>query len=135
MIQPLSLLLVDDDPADVELMKEALARASFDCTVEDVGTADEAYFVLARRLSEDQGLPDLILLDLSLPGESGLEMLGKLQSVPELSKMKVVVLSGSSDSEDMSQARKLGATWYFVKQTKPQDLDYLVKELLRIHQG
>ncbi len=127
-----TILIVDDSAADVLLLKMALKRGHFEGHVESVGTTDLAYQWLVGRLDSNEPLPGLILLDLGLPGESGLEMLEKLKGNPVLSKMKVVVFSGSSRPQDIIRARHLGAAWYFVKKSQPTDLNFIVKELARI---
>lgn len=129
-----TILIVDDSVADVLLLKMALKRNHFEGHIESVGTTDLAYQWLMGRLDSEDTLPELILLDLGLPGESGLEMLEKLKSNPVLSPMKVIVFSGSSRPQDIVRARHLGAAWYFVKKSEPKDLNFIVKELARICQ-
>ena len=87
---------------------------------------------MVERLDSSLPLPNLVLLDLGLPDESGLEMLEKLKSAPILSAMKVVVFSGSKSTKDMSKARELGAEWYFIKPSNPADLKFVVQELIGI---
>jgi two-component system, chemotaxis family, response regulator Rcp1 len=127
-----AILIVEDDPTDVMLIKQAFKRANFRGLLKEVGTADLAYKWLVERLDSGEGLPELVLLDLGLPDETGMEMLAKLKGTPQLAKMRAVVFSGSRRPTDMAKARDLGADWYFVKQSSPRDLDFIVTELKRI---
>jgi DNA-binding response OmpR family regulator len=127
-----AILIVEDSPTDAMLLKQAFKRAKFDGLVEVVGSADLAYSWIISRLDQKQDLPELVLLDLGLPGETGMEMLEKLKGNPVLKAMRVVVFSGSSRPQDIVQARHLGAEWYFVKKSEPKDLNFVVMELARI---
>ncbi len=127
-----AILIVEDNPTDVMLVKYAFKRANFNGLLKEVGTADRAYKWLVQRLDRGEGLPELVLLDLGLPDETGMEMLAKLKGTPQLAEMRVVVFSGSQRPADMAQARDLGADWYFVKQANPRDLDFIVAELKRL---
>lgn len=127
-----SVMIVEDNPTDLLLLKQAFKRANYGGKLEEADSADEAYRKLLARIDEQSGLPDLILLDLGLPGESGMEMLKKLKAHPPLAGMHVVVYSGSQNSEDMAKARALGARWYFVKQSSSRELDFVLQELAHI---
>lgn len=127
-----AILIVEDNPTDAMLLRQALKRAKFCGIVKEVGTADLAYQWLISRLDNNEALPELVLLDLTLPGETGMEMLEKLKGNPVLTAMKVVVYSGSSRPQDIIRARHLGADWYFVKKAEPQDLNFIMLELARI---
>lgn len=109
-----AVLLVDDDPDDVELTRLMLGQASL--TLE-LSFANSALAALDR-LRGGCG-PDLILLDLNMPVMGGLELLRALKRDPELSCIPVVILSTSQDPEDQARSRALGAAGYL---TKPMGL-------------
>jgi signal transduction histidine kinase len=111
---PKDVLLIEDNPADARLIREALSseRACGDVRVFEGGA--EALESMARKR------PDLVLLDLKLPGMSGSEVLSRIKDDPELRRVPVVVLSGSSWDVDIIGAFNLRADHYIVK---PSDLD------------
>jgi CheY-like chemotaxis protein len=132
MPDSLTVLMVEDNPTDILLIEHAFKRAKLGGSFKSVNKADEAYRWLMERLDNGESLPDLVMLDLNLPEESGMEMLAKLKSTPRLSEMKIVVFSGSESHQDMAKARSLGADWYFVKQADVRDLDLIVQQLERL---
>jgi CheY-like chemotaxis protein len=120
-----SLLLVDDDPGDVRLLREALREAGVQAELVSAGNADEALMRLLRQ-GPYAGVPrpDLVLLDLNLPRTSGRELLRLLKSDARLRRVPVVVLTTSSAEEDVLECYDLHANGYV---TKPMDLDRLVE--------
>jgi CheY-like chemotaxis protein len=129
----LSILVIEDDESDALLLVHALDRAG--CSpLPVVGRAEEAvrYLQGAGQYSARDlyPLPALIVLDLSLPGMSGLEFLAWLREQPLLSAIPVIVLSGSAFLQDVTRAYALGAKTFF---TKPLDseLDYLAHSIVR----
>lgn len=109
-----AVLLVDDDPDDVELTRLMLGQASLTLDLSFANSAPEAL----DRLRAGRG-PDLILLDLNMPVMGGLDMLRALKRDPQLSPIPVVILSTSQDPEDQARSRALGAAGYL---TKPMGL-------------
>ncbi len=106
--EPLTILLVEDNPGDARLVAESLRRAApFAYTLEHVETLGDAVDLVGR--SE----PDLVLLDLSLPDSAGVDTIrGMLDVAPGVA---VVVLTGSDDEEMAAEAVRLGAQDYLVK--------------------
>jgi two-component system response regulator len=114
-----SILLVEDDPGDVLLVREALAGhvAGRDLNVVNDGVEAMEYI---RREGEyaDSARPALVLLDLNLPRKSGSEVLAEMKSDPELATIPVVVLTTSDSEEDVMRSYQLHANAYV---TKPVD--------------
>src|SRR2546426_8610291 len=112
------LLLVEDNPGDVFLLREASAtfieQGSLQCSTVTDGTQALA-FLRHQEPYTQAASPDLILLDLNLPGTSGYEVLAELQQDPELKCIPVVVLTSSSRQEDINRCYELGANAYLVK--------------------
>src|SRR5262249_19820144 len=119
--QPVEILLVEDNPGDVELVLEALAEGGIRHNVNVVGDGVEALAYL-RGEGEHAGalLPDFILLDLKLPKKGGLEVLAEMKSDPLLRRIPVIVLSSSDAPDDLLRAYDLQVSCYV---TKPSDLD------------
>ena len=119
--EPVELLLVEDNPGDVELTREALAEARVRNRLAVVSDGVEALRFL-RREGPHAGSPrpDLILLDLNLPRMDGREVLAAIKRDPALRRIPVVVLTTSEAERDILEAYQLHANAYIVK---PVDLD------------
>ena len=104
---PLSVLLVEDDPGDVLIAREALAAGRLSTDLHVVNDGDEALSYL-RQLDgyADATRPDLILLDLNLPKKSGHEVLAEVKQDPQLRRIPVVVLTTSQAQEDVEVHRR-----------------------------
>ncbi len=122
--RPLEILLVEDNPGDVRLVVEALrhGRLLHRLVVADSGAA--ALSMLRREGHyARQARPDLILLDLNLPGLSGHELLREFKADAQLARIPVIVLTGSVAQEDIVRAYASHANCYI---RKPVDLDQLL---------
>jgi two-component system, chemotaxis family, response regulator Rcp1 len=130
--QPIQILLVEDQPADVRLTKEILADGKVANDVH-VATDGEQAMAFLRREGEFAGspLPDLVLLDLNLPRMDGREVLAEIKSDPELLRTPVIVLTTSSAERDVLDAYEHRANAYV---TKPIDLDEFVSAVASIEQ-
>jgi chemotaxis family two-component system response regulator Rcp1 len=112
----LRLLLVDDNPADVGLACEALARSQRHSKVESVADGAEALAFLDRRGKYANAVrPDLVILDLSLPKRNGHAVLAAMKAGPELRRIPVVIFSTSQLSQDITRSYELGASCYVSK--------------------
>lgn len=111
---PPPILLVEDNPADVDLTLRAFARRKFANVVHVARDGEEALAWLAR-WEAGEPLPAVILLDLKMPRVSGLEVLRTLKSHPRFQTIPVVVLTSSSEDSDVRAAYELGANSYIVK--------------------
>jgi CheY-like chemotaxis protein/DNA-binding XRE family transcriptional regulator len=105
------ILLVEDDPRDIELTLAAFTEAKLANPIRIARDGGEALDLVAAQ----ETLPDIILLDLQLPKVSGLEVLRRLKSQTRTRAIPVVVLTASRRSEDFRAARQLGADSYIVK--------------------
>lgn len=115
------ILLVEDDLGDAGLVRIALRRGGFDVRLHHVMNTVDA-FAFLRRIGDrrDAPRPDLVLLDLNLPGRSGLEALEDIKSDPDLRSIPVVVLSTSEAERDVMRSYALGANSFVAK---PMDVD------------
>jgi CheY-like chemotaxis protein len=121
----ISVLLVDDDPGDVLLVREAFEDHKIGNTLSVVSDGVEALeYVRQEGSHASAARPDLILLDLNLPRKSGIEVLEAIKSDPALATIVVVVLTTSEAEEDIVHAYKLHANAYV---TKPVDFEQFTK--------
>jgi two-component system, chemotaxis family, response regulator Rcp1 len=124
MIDPtraLSVLLVEDDPGDVLIAREAMAAGQLSTSLNVVTDGVEAIKYLRRQNGfADATRPDLILLDLNLPRMSGHEVLAEVKKDPELRRIPVVVLTTSQAHDDIAKSYDLHAA---VHVSKPVDFD------------
>jgi two-component system, chemotaxis family, response regulator Rcp1 len=110
------LLIVDDNPADIALAREALKACAYQGRVNSVGDGVEALSFLNRRGNYPNALrPDLVLLDLNLPKRDGLSVLAAMKASPELRRIPVVIFSTSQLGKDISRSYELGANCYIGK--------------------
>jgi len=117
----ISVLLVEDDPGDVMLVREAFAADKVGNTLSVVSDGVEAMrFVRGEGEYAGTERPDLVLLDLNLPRKSGAEVLAEIKSDPHLSTIPVVVLTTSQAEEDVLRSYEMHANAYV---TKPVDFD------------
>jgi len=113
------VLLVEDNEADVYLTKTAFRDALVDTRIHAVSEGEEAIAFLKHEDHTRVPLPDLVLLDLGLPGLDGFQVLAEMKADPRLKKIPVIVVSGSDRAEDRSRAYELQAATYL---TKPSDV-------------
>jgi two-component system, chemotaxis family, response regulator Rcp1 len=111
----LEILLVEDNPGDVRLTREALKESWISTNLEVAGDGVEALQLLNGEKGKAPLRPDLILLDLNLPRMGGRELLAELKASPELRQIPVVVLSSSDAEDDVRSAYDLHANCYVVK--------------------
>ena len=120
---PIRILSVEDNPADKRLISEILRMSQLLTKVEFVTDGMEALEYLYRRGKyADRELPDLVLLDLTLPRVDGYEVLQTIKSDAGLRTLPVLILTGSKNHEDVRRSYELHANTYIVK---PFDLDDL----------
>lgn len=117
----ISVLLVDDDPGDVLLIREAFSEQKVGNVLSVVSDGVEAMeYVRGQGAYAGSTRPDLILLDLNLPRKSGAEVLAEIKGDPALSTIPVIVLTTSEAEEDVLRSYKAHANAYI---TKPVDFD------------
>ncbi len=122
--RPVEILLVEDNPGDVNLTRIALADREINVNLSVVADGVEAMDFLYRRGAYPQAVPpDLILLDWNLPRKDGREVLIEIKADPQLQRIPVVVLTTSQAQEDILKAYALHANCYI---TKPLDFDRFV---------
>ena len=124
MEKPGKILLVEDDPNDVELTLSALARNHLANEVFAVSDGEEALdYLYYRGVYElrEEGNPALMLLDLKLPKVDGMEVLRQVKTDPVLKMIPVVMLTSSREEQDLVGSYELGTNGYVVKPVDFQD--------------
>lgn len=126
------ILLVEDDPRDVELVLTALEEYNLANEVVVANDGEEALDYLYRRGNfqmRPNGNPAVVLLDLKLPKVNGLEVLQQIRSDEKLRMMPVVVVTSSREERDLVESYKLGVNAYVVKPVNFHEFVDAVKEL------
>ena len=124
------VLLVEDDPGDVYLIREAFAHNKIHNALHVVSDGVAALDFLRRRGAYPEApRPDLVLLDLNLPLKDGREILAEIKADEDLRTIPIVVLTTSEADEDIARSYDLGANAYV---TKPVDFDRFIEVVRKI---
>lgn len=127
------ILAVDDDSNDLLFLESAFKFIGASASIHMVGGGQEAMDYLdGKGVFGDRGrhpYPDFIVTDLKMPGVDGFGVLEFVRKKPESAVIRVVVLSGSQDNDDIKKAYWLGACGYLVKPSSPIELRKIVKIL------
>jgi CheY-like chemotaxis protein len=131
-VSPIEVLLVEDDPGDVLMTREAFAEHKVGNRLSVVSDGDEALAYLRRQGRYAQApRPDLVLLDLNLPRRDGRQVLAEIKNDEDLRRIPVVVLTTSQADEDVLRSYSLHANAYV---TKPVDFDQFIAVVREIDQ-
>jgi CheY-like chemotaxis protein len=123
------ILLVEDNPDEVLLTKRALSRANLVNPLRVVKDGKAAIEYLSAIDRDRYPKPSLILLDLQLPGLSGLEVLEWIRSREETRPLPVVILTGTTDQNALDRAKALGIKAWRKKPIQPDDLLSIVQSM------
>ena len=130
----MSILLVDDDMKDVELVLEAFSEIDLDKKVITARDGEEALDYIFKRgkyKGRTNGTPQLIIIDLKMPKVSGLEVLSAIKSDKKTKNIPVVILTSSREVRDISESYQLGANAYVVKPLEFAQFFETVKQIGR----
>ena len=131
-MKPIEILLVEDNPGDARLTREALALSKVRNNLHHVRDGEEAVAFLRRQNGYGNApTPDLVLLDLNLPRRDGREVLEDIKNDAALKHIPVVILTSSQAEEDILRSYRLHANCFI---TKPVDLEQLTKVVHGIEQ-
>ena len=127
---PIHVLLVEDNPADIDLTREMLASSRFQIRVSvAMDGVDAIKFLNESGSASEPGHPTLILLDLNLPRKDGRQVLAVMKSDDQFRRIPVVILSSSDSEKDITNCYDLGANCYIVKPTDLGSFRELVRTL------
>ncbi|UFZ03582.1 response regulator [Bradyrhizobium ontarionense] len=128
MSDPIHVLLVEDNEADVDLTRATLDQTRFDIQISVAKDGVEAIdFLYGKGNWSEPGRPTLILLDLNLPRKDGRQVLAVLKSEDDLRRIPVVILSSSDADSDITSCYHLGANCYIVKPVDLKEYRSLVR--------
>lgn len=121
-VEPLRILLVDDNPSDVILFKKTLSACSEPVSVHVIHTPETVMdFLQNHEIKYGQKAPDIIILDLSLPKISGMDLLKSIKKNPKTLELPVVVLTNSISTRDMMESYREGAAGFIQKSMNTED--------------
>jgi DNA-binding response OmpR family regulator len=121
VVEEMRILVVEDDPAEAELVLEALREVDVAAKVDVVGDGVSALaFLHGEEPFSEREIPDFVLLDLNLPRKDGRAVLTDMKEHPVLRKIPVIVLSNSDSDEDIEHVYQNNGNCYVVK---PPDMD------------
>lgn len=127
-VEPVDVLLVEDNPGDVRLTREAFDEAKINNTLHVVHDGEDALdFLHQRNDHEDAPRPSLVLLDLNLPRVNGETVLEEIKTDPELCRIPVVILTSSNAEEDIVRSYEGYSNAYLTKPIDPDEFIGLVQ--------
>ncbi|MDP6356422.1 MAG: response regulator [Planctomycetota bacterium] len=130
--RPVDVLMVEDSPTDAELAELAIQDAKVQIAMDIVEDGFQAMAYLRNEGNyADRPTPNLVILDLNLPGKDGREVLEEIRSDENLTHLPVVILTTSEDERDIYEAYKQHVNAFI---TKPVDFDQLVKVIKQIEE-
>jgi len=133
---PVKILLVEDDETDIKFITRAFERIWDAPTIAVVRNGEQALQYLRKQ--QDYGsaaTPDLVLLDLNMPGKNGYEVLTEAKRDPELKHIPIVVLTTSSDEESIEESYKLHANSFITKPATFDELQSVVQQVVDYWRG
>jgi len=129
-IEPIKILLVEDDPGDQKLLKKSLESQRIANELHICSSAEEALKFLQKSCTEDFcKLPNLILLDLNMPGMGGIEFLKRIKDDDKLKIVPVVILTTSDSEKDILEGYKLQAAGYVTKPPKLVEFHNIISQI------
>lgn len=123
---PITLLLVEDDPGDVVLVREGFAGNAM---IDEIRVARDGVDALAALRDRRRTLPDLVLLDLNLPRKDGREVLAEIRADPDLTHLPIVILSTSEADSDVMRSYELHANAYLAKPVELERFLAVVRQI------
>ncbi len=124
------ILLVEDNEGDIELTREAFEEAKFRNNLHVSHDGDSAMdYLFKRNGHENSPTPDIVLLDLNLPGTDGREILAEIKKNPMLRRIPTVILTSSSADKDILETYDLHANCYIVKPVDAAKFIHIVQQV------
>jgi two-component system, chemotaxis family, response regulator Rcp1 len=128
--RPLNILVVEDSAGDVELIRTGFKQST---VAHNLYVAPDGFaamdFLLKAGEFKNTPKPDLVILDINLPGMNGHEVLAKIRSNEEIKKTPVIILSSSSSKTDVEQSYKMNVNSYVTKPMELQDFLVAIKSI------
>jgi CheY-like chemotaxis protein len=122
-----TIMIIDDDDDDRSLFREAVEESKSNCEFMEADSSAEAFAMLERLHGK---LPDIIFLDLNMPGITGKQFLKKIKENRKLKEIPVVIYSTSKRLEDYNETIQLGAMNFIIKPASFEDICNVINESL-----
>jgi len=133
---PVRILLIEDNPGDVMLVRLALHESGLDFELQVIEDGERAaVFALGQNGGRELALPDLVLLDINLPSVDGKDVLAAFRGSPQLRQIPVVILTCSESMRDKLESVSLGANGYLQKPQRLEDFLRLGNDLRDLWYG
>ncbi len=124
------ILIVEDNPDHIQTIQQTLAQTTLQPQIMAIGNGEQAMQFLRQQGDyASTRRPDLILLDLNLPGKDGRELLAELKADPQLRRIPVVVLTMSTEETDILNSYTLQGNCYVIKSSDLEQLAQIVKRI------
>lgn len=130
-MEPINLLLVEDDPADQKLIKLSLRNQKIANDVYCVSNGEQGLDFLCHNngFNSNAPKPDLILLDLNMPGMGGKEFLKKIKNIEDLKTIPVIILTTSDSERDIIESYQLQASGYVHKPVTLEEFKQVMERI------
>ncbi len=125
----LKVLMIEDNPEDAVLLSKRLVNLKFENEMTVFHKGEEGVRYLEFQNAQQKPMPDLILLDLGLPGEHGLDVLKKIKTHPALKSTPVIVVTSSDDKNDKVETFRRGGTFFITKPYTEELLGEVISHL------
>ena len=130
-IKPATILLVEDDPGDQKLITVSLKNQKIGNKVYTADSGEEAmdFLYMRGKYSHETSRPDLVLLDLNMPGMGGKEFLRQIKGDEKMKSIPVIILTSSDSDDDIIDTYNLHASGYVKKPVKLEDFKRVMKQI------
>ena len=130
-LKAIRIMLVEDDPGDQKLIKQSLQKQKISNEVVVANDAEEAleYLEKAKNNDKNHPFPDIILLDLNMPGIGGKEFLKRIKEDDDLDTIPAIILTTSDSDQDILDTYKLHASGYIKKPVSLEGFQEIIKNL------
>ncbi|WP_226039492.1 response regulator [Natrinema sp. DC36] len=130
-VDPPAVLVIENNPGDVHLMREGLEKSGVDGTITVITDGETALdYVSQCEASDSEAVPDLVFLDLNLPKANGRTILEAINREPQLRSVPVIVCSSSKSPDDIRETAELGVDGYHIKPVDPNEYISLVRTIV-----
>jgi CheY-like chemotaxis protein len=126
MIKSLNILLIEDDIIEVMKLKRVIASLQLDHKIIEANNGEEALKIL----EDNDKLPDIILLDLNMPKLNGIDFLSIIKNSNNLKFIPTIILTTSSNNNDLLKCFEIGVSGYIIKPLKYEDYVSKIKRIL-----
>ncbi len=127
-----NILIVEDDASDINLMQIAIGRANVNAKIHSLTIGDQVMpFLLKEHPHEQSPTPDIIILDLNIPGMNGKEVLTAIKTHEKLKVIPVIVISSSDYEKDVRECLMAHANCYLRKPQRLQELSDIIGSIVR----